>query len=96
MGYLFALSLDLAWRNFRRFGLTPPNPATNNFSVRLRREDTSAIWAPNTEAFICDEHAACGFNVDVQLSLRQDHQLETAVSAGGTVARRRTPITNMP
>ncbi len=72
------------------------NPATNNFSVRLRREDTSAIWAPNTEAFICDEHAACGFNVEVQLSLRQDHQLETAVSAGGTVARRRTPITNMP
>ncbi|WP_266164825.1 hypothetical protein, partial [Escherichia coli] len=37
-----------------------------------------------------------GFNVEVQLSLRQDHQLETAVSAGGTVARRRTPITNMP
>ena len=44
------------------------NPATNNFSVRLRREDTSAIWAPNTEAFICDEHAACGFKGEPQNS----------------------------
>jgi len=42
------------------------NHASNNFGVRLRREDTSAIWAPNTEAYICDVHASSGFDIVVQ------------------------------
>ena len=36
------------------------NEGVNNFGVRLRRPDSSAIWAPNTEAFICDFHASRG------------------------------------
>jgi len=73
------------------------NRATNNISIRLRRENTSAIWAPNTEAYLCNEHAAMGFTVNVTLSARQDHNLETIVSSpGGTQARRITPIINQP
>lgn len=72
------------------------NVATNNVSVRLRRENTTAIWAPNTDAYICNEHAEHGFTVEVSLSIRQDRQLETVVSAGGQVERRITAIVNNP
>lgn len=73
------------------------NHASNNFGVRLRREDTSAIWAPNTEAYICDVHASSGFDIVVQLHTRTDNNIVTHVSAnGGTVAQRLTPITNTP
>ncbi len=72
------------------------NVATNNVSVRLRRADTTAIWAPNTNAFICDLHANQGFTVEVNLHLREDKQLETVVSAGGQPVRRTTEIVHNP
>ncbi len=73
------------------------NHASNNFSVRLRREDTSAIWAPNTEAYICDLHASLGFDITVQLHTRSDKNLITDVNAnGGVSAKRKTLITNKP
>ena len=73
------------------------NHASNNVGVRLRREDTSAIWAPNTEAYICDVHASSGFDIVVQLHTRTDNNIVTHVSAnGGAVAQRLTPITNTP
>lgn len=73
------------------------NNASNNFAVRLRREDTRAIWAPNTEAYICDFHASSGFDIAVQLHTRSDNNIVTHVNAnGGPVAKRLTPITNTP
>ncbi|CAK1746686.1 hypothetical protein EDB38_1069 [Vibrio crassostreae] len=73
------------------------NPATNNFSVRLRREDTSAIWAPNTNAYVCDEHAAQGFDITVHLVPRNDDSLVTHVSSGaGRGYSRTTRIRNQP
>jgi len=70
---------------------------SNNFSVRLRRDDTTAIWAPNTEAYICDAHASSGFTVEVNLTTRTDDTLETFVSAnGGPAARRLTTIKHQP
>lgn len=73
------------------------NHASNNFGVRLRREDTSAIWAPNTEAYICDFHASSGFNIAVQLHTRTDNKIVTDVNAnGGFIAQRQTHITNTP
>lgn len=73
-----------------------PNRATNNFSVRLRREDTTAIWAPNTEAFLCNVHAACGLRVDIQITPNNSQSIETNVSAGGGIETRITPISNQP
>lgn len=73
------------------------NNAPNNFGVRLRRENTNAIWAPNTEAYICDFHASLGFDIVVQLHTRADHNIVTNVNAnGGIFAQRITPITNTP
>jgi hypothetical protein len=34
--------------------------ALNTLGVRLRKPDTSAIWAPQTDAYVCDTHARSG------------------------------------
>ncbi|KAB8041139.1 hypothetical protein GCM43_19005 [Janthinobacterium aquaticum] len=70
------------------------NPANNHFGVRLRRTDTSAIWAPNTEAYICDHHAVVGLRIDVQITPSNDGNITTAISGGGIPAVRTTPIVN--
>lgn len=73
------------------------NEASNNFGVRLRREDTTAIWAPNTEAFICDEHASSGFRIDVQLTPMNTDEIQTSVSSNnGRPVNRRTNINHRP
>lgn len=73
------------------------NLAPHNLSVRLRRPDTSAIWAPNTEAFLCDTHAAQGLRVTIILEPTTTGNIETIVS--GTTppsVNRTTPISNAP
>ncbi|WP_152494808.1 hypothetical protein [Dickeya dadantii] len=73
------------------------NIANINFGVRLRRPDGSAIWAPNTEAYICNQHASAGFDVRVQLSTRVDNYIFTSVSAnGGTSVENITPKRHNP
>jgi hypothetical protein len=71
--------------------------ARNNFSVRLRRPDTRAIWAPNTEAFLCDEHAASGLRINVILEPTDTGEIETRVSSmSAVVFERVTPIVKDP
>ncbi|GAW47676.1 hypothetical protein Q8W15_16725 [Photobacterium damselae subsp. piscicida] len=73
------------------------NQATNNLSVRLRREDTSAIWAPNTNAYLCHDHASSGFDVYVVLRPTTGNQITTIVSVdGGDPATRTTSINHRP
>lgn len=73
------------------------NPAPHNFGVRLRRPDTSAIWAPNTEAFLCDAHASQGLSITVVLEPTNSGQIETKVSGiAPPTANRATPIVNTP
>jgi len=55
------------------------NRAPHNLSVRLRRPNTSAIWAPNTEAFLCNVHAAQGLKVTIILEPTETHSIETRV-----------------
>jgi hypothetical protein len=73
------------------------NVAPNNFSVRCRKPSTRAIWAPNTEAFLCNEHARQGLRITVTLEPKTDGAIETLISSpGGRVVRRRTQILNNP
>ena len=46
-------------------------------SIRLRRPDTSAIWAPNLEAFLCDVHAVAGARINVLYEPTETHAVET-------------------
>jgi hypothetical protein len=72
-----------------------PNPAVNNFGVRLRRPSTRAIWAPNTQAFICSEHATQGLHIEVTLTPTDTGRIDTEItSPGGRTVKRRTPIIN--
>ena len=71
------------------------NLADNNFSVRLRRADTRAIWAPNTAAFVCDEHAVQGLKITVLLEATTTGKIQTKVGGDGTpTVSRTTKITN--
>ena len=72
------------------------NEGVNNFGVRLRRPNTSAIWAPNTEAYICDFHASRGLRVIVFLESTEHSELETIVRSVSQPASRTTRITHTP
>ena len=72
------------------------NEGVNNFGVRLRRPNTSAIWAPNTEAYICDFHASRGLRVIVFLEPTEYSELETIVRSVSQPAARTTRITHTP
>jgi hypothetical protein len=64
----------------------------NNLGVRLRRPDTSAIWAPNTEAYVCDVHAESGVRVTVLYEATTSDEVEVDVRGVTPEAARTTPI----
>ena len=71
------------------------NHADNNFGVRLRRADTSAIWAPNSAAYICDAHAVQGLKITVVVEATATGKIQTKVGGPGTTTvSRTTKITN--
>lgn len=55
------------------------NVASHNFGVRLRRPDTSAIWAPNSEAYFCDAHAVSGATITVLIEPNSTGEIETKI-----------------
>lgn len=70
------------------------NDARNNLGIRCRRPETTAIWAPNCDAFLCDAHAEQGYSIDITLTPINHRTITTNVTAGGHVASRTTPITH--
>lgn len=68
------------------------NNAEHNLGIRCRRPDTSAIWAPNCDAFLCDEHADQGYTIDITLTPQVNRIITTNVNAGGPTETRTTPI----
>lgn len=65
---------------------------THLLSMRMRRKDTGADWAPNTAAYFCTPHANDGAHVDVQYTPNKTGNVEIAVSAVKRVVSRTTPI----
>ncbi len=72
------------------------NDATHNIGIRCRRPDTSAIWAPNTNGYLCDVHADQGYEIDITLTPKSDKSITTNVNAGGQTHSRTTPIQHEP
>ena len=69
------------------------NDAIHNIGIRLRRPDTSAIWAPDTNAFVCNDHAVQGLTIQIVLTPNESGEIETVVSSpGGDPVIRTTPI----
>jgi len=65
--------------------------AKHTLGIRLRRPDTTAIWAPNTDACLCDRHATQGIAITILLEATNTGRVETRVLAG-TPGRRDTDI----
>lgn len=52
------------------------NEAPHAITLRLRRPDTSAMWAPNTDAYLCDEHGNGGAEVELVYRPKRTKRLE--------------------
>ncbi len=69
-----------------------PNEGVHNFGVRCRRPATTAIWAPNTNAYLCNEHAEQGCIIDVTITPVATGDVQTNITNGNRTASRTTPI----
>jgi hypothetical protein len=51
----------------RHFCVVPgcPHPGIHAISLRFRRPDSGAVIAPNTQAYLCDDHAQAGCEMDI-------------------------------
>jgi hypothetical protein len=66
--------------------------ATNNLGVRLRRSDTSAIWAPNANAYVCDTHSRSGASITLIYEATDSGRIETRAQGAEEPVVRRTAI----
>jgi hypothetical protein len=66
--------------------------ALNNLGVRLRKPDTSAIWAPNANAYLCDVHARSGARITLIYEATDTGRIETRVQGAEEQVARRTAI----
>lgn len=65
----------------------------NYLALRLRKPSTRAVWAPNSDAFLCKAHAEGGGKFTLIVDPRTTRDVEVEVHCGGRqVATRTTPI----
>ena len=56
--------------------------------IRARYENTNAVWAPNLDAYLCDEHANGGLLITIVLSPTSDGRVTThTIGPRGTVSQ---------
>jgi hypothetical protein len=48
--------------------------------IRGRYENTNAVWAPNLNAYLCDEHARSGCEIEIELRPTNDGRVRTTTS----------------
>jgi hypothetical protein len=61
-------------------------------TLRCRRPDTSAVWAPTTGAYLCDKHATGGAELELIFRPKRGRQLviTTQAKAGGKTSVKTT------
>ena len=65
---------------------------THLLSLRMRRKDTGADWAPNTAAYFCTPHAVSGAGITVLYTPDNTGTVKVEVSAVTKTHSRTTPI----
>ena len=71
--------------------------AKNSFGVRLRRPDTTAIWAPITQTYLCSDHSTLGMRITIYLEPNYSQEIETIViGVSQPPVKRVTPISKRP
>lgn len=65
----------------------------NRIAIRYRKPSTRAVWAPNSDAFLCKQHAEGGVRLVLDVEATNTRELDATITASGaTVAERVTPI----
>jgi hypothetical protein len=47
--------------------------------IRARYENTNAVWAPNLDAYLCEQHASDGCLIELEITARTDGKVTTIV-----------------
>lgn len=99
--------LDLAELG-RRGGQAPDcgSPGKHRLGVRCRvwhgpspvagKSKTSALWAPDSDAFLCDQHALSGAHITLIFEPNDSGETAVKVIAAPHTDDRRTPIRHEP
>jgi hypothetical protein len=66
--------------------------AQNTLGIRLRKPDTSAIWAPQTNSYVCDTHARSGARINVVYEATDTGRVELRVQGANEPLVRRASI----
>jgi hypothetical protein len=73
--------------------LNCPDDARNKLAVRCRKPSTRAVWAPDSQAYLCKKHAEGGVVIIVSVEATSTSNVEaTYISGGQQAPSRTTPI----
>ena len=67
-------------------------PPEFTLSLRMRRRNTGATWAPNQYAFFCDKHANRGSEITILYTPTNTGENHVKVAVAGPVVERTTVI----
>lgn len=70
------------------------NLAGHILGICCRRPETTAIWALNCDAYLCNYHADQGYTIDMTLTPIPASTIKTKVTLGADIASRTTPISH--
>lgn len=80
-----------------------PENGRHALTVRLRRPDTSAVWAPTTGAYLCDKHGTEGVELAIVVTPTKTRTVVTNTwgtspdgSEEGVPTSKVTPLTGGP
>jgi hypothetical protein len=65
---------------------------THVLSLRMRRRDSGADWAPNTEAYFCTDHATDGATLTILYEPNMSGHVRVDVVASKTAVSRTTRV----
>lgn len=67
----------------RHFCMVPgcKQDGRHTITLRCRRPDTSAIWAPTTGAYLCDNHATQGLEIDIKVRPKRNKKVRVTTAA---------------
>ena len=68
------------------------NPPGFILSLRMRRRNTGATWAPNQPAFFCDKHANAGSDITIIYTPTKTGENRVKVAVATPVVERVTTI----
>ena len=70
-------------------------PVAHVLNIRIRREDTGAVYGPNIDgAYLCEVHGKSGADFELRYTPRSDGLVTTKVEVDGReVARMVRPVT---